>query len=89
ATVQTASFTFGIFNADMLNVFLLLPLTTNGILPIVLAYILLIRHHKATPDITVLTTICWILASVVYWILYSHVIPINGEIQNKKANYSA
>ncbi|KAI2487004.1 hypothetical protein Ptr902_01137 [Pyrenophora tritici-repentis] len=89
ATVQTASFTFGIFNADMLNVFLLLPLTTNGILPIVLAYILLIRHHKATPDITVLTTICWILASVVYWILYSHVIPINGEIQSKKANYSA
>ncbi|RMZ74660.1 hypothetical protein GMOD_00003729 [Pyrenophora seminiperda CCB06] len=89
ATVQIASLTYGIFSTDMLNVFLLVPLATNGILPIVFTYILLLRYHRATLDITILTTVCWILASLVYWVLYSHVIPINGEIRNQNANYSA
>ncbi|CAO2655593.1 Nn.00g043960.m01.CDS01 [Neocucurbitaria sp. VM-36] len=89
ATIQIASLSYGIFDTDMLNTFLLLPLATNGILPVVFSYVLLLRCRKASMDATLLTTLCWLLASLVYWILYSHVIPINSEIRDEKRIFRA
>lgn len=89
ATIQAASLTLNIFQTDMLNTFLLLPLATNGILPVVFSYVLLLRCRKASMDATLLTTACWLLASVVYWILYSHLIPINNQIHDETRIYRA
>ncbi|KAF1845103.1 uncharacterized protein K460DRAFT_103095 [Cucurbitaria berberidis CBS 394.84] len=84
ATIQIASLSYGIFSTDMLNTFLLLPLATNGILPVAFAYVLLLRCRKASMDTTLLTIACWLLASLVYWTLYAHVIPINSTIRDPK-----
>ncbi|KAJ4371386.1 hypothetical protein N0V83_004603 [Neocucurbitaria cava] len=89
ATIQIASLTYGIFDADMLNTFLLLPLATNGVLPVVFGYVLLLRCRKASMDATMLTTLCWLLASLVYWVLYTHIIPINSEIQDENKIFRA
>jgi hypothetical protein len=40
-------------------------------------------------DITILTIACWILSSIVYWILYAHVIPINQDIHSEQRRYRA
>ncbi|KAJ8116867.1 hypothetical protein OPT61_g1812 [Boeremia exigua] len=91
ATIQIASLTYGIFDIDILNTFLLIPLATNSILPVVFSYILLLRYRKASLDtaVPVLTTICWLLASVVYWILYSHIIRINKHYPDDQKRYRA
>lgn len=89
ATIQIASLTLNIFTTDMLNTFLLLPLATNSILPVVFSYVLLLRCRKASMDATLLTTACWALASVVYWVLYSHLIPINNQIKDENKRYRA
>ncbi|KAF2678340.1 hypothetical protein K458DRAFT_423276 [Lentithecium fluviatile CBS 122367] len=89
ATLQLASLSYDIFTTDMYITFMLTPLSTNGVLPIVLAYILLIRLRKATPDITLLTLTCWLLSTIVYWSLYSSIIPINSEIRNEDKRYKA
>jgi hypothetical protein len=71
----------------MLMTFMLTPLATNGVLPVICAYILLIRYNKASFDITLLTTLCWLLSIIVYWRLYSSIIPINRDItSDKRAN---
>ncbi|KAH7089090.1 hypothetical protein FB567DRAFT_591202 [Paraphoma chrysanthemicola] len=80
-TIQVASLTYGIFDTDMLVTFLLIPLATNGILPVVMTFVLLLAVNKASLDLTILTVACWILSSLIYWILYSHIIPINSQIK--------
>ncbi|KAH7068817.1 hypothetical protein BKA63DRAFT_422330 [Paraphoma chrysanthemicola] len=70
----------------MLVTFLLVPLATNGILPVVMTFILLLSVNKASLDLAILTVACWILSSLIYWILYSHIIPINSQIKISASN---
>ncbi|KAF2491244.1 hypothetical protein BU16DRAFT_621842 [Lophium mytilinum] len=89
ATLQIASLSYGIFETNMLLIFMLIPLATNGILPVVFAFVLLFRHGKSTMDVTLLTIACWFLSSLVYWILYAHIIPINSQIRSTQKQYRA
>lgn len=89
ATLQIASLSYGIFSTNMLITFMLTPLATNGVLPVIFAYIMLLRCGKATPDITLLTALCWLLSTIVYWSLYSSIIPINSEIRSEELRYRA
>ncbi|KAF1952564.1 hypothetical protein CC80DRAFT_508022 [Byssothecium circinans] len=89
ATIQIASLSYGIFETNMLITFMLTPIATNGVLPVVFAYYLLIRCGKAKANITLLTVGCWLLSSIVYWILYRQMIPLNipttPEVQKFRA----
>jgi hypothetical protein len=81
STIQIAALTYGISSTNMLVTFMLIPLATNGVLPVVFTLVLLyVRNEKLDPGVVVLTVVCWILSSVVYWILYAHVVPINSDI---------
>ncbi|KAF2823696.1 hypothetical protein CC86DRAFT_408724 [Ophiobolus disseminans] len=80
ATIQIAALTYGIFDVDMLTTFMLVPLATNGVLPVVFTLLLLYKcNHKSGLDIVLLTAVVWLLSSIVYWTLYSHIIPINTK----------
>ncbi|KAF2841390.1 hypothetical protein M501DRAFT_1014191 [Patellaria atrata CBS 101060] len=79
-TLMIACFSEGIYETDMLLTFMLLPLATNGILPITFAYFLLFFYHKSNLVITLLTIIVWALSSLVCWTLYSHMIQISTKI---------
>ncbi|RYP12446.1 hypothetical protein DL765_007345 [Monosporascus sp. GIB2] len=89
ATIQIASLAYGIFSADMLLTFLLIPLSINGILPIVFGMLLLNQRGKASLDITLLSVGCWLLSSIVYWVLYSHIIDINSQLDTVGRIYMA
>jgi hypothetical protein len=81
STIQIAALTYGITSMNMLVTFMLIPLATNGVLPVVFTLVPLYkRNEKLKPGVIVLTVVCWILSSVVYWMLYSHVTPINSDI---------
>jgi hypothetical protein len=88
ATIQIAALSYGpsgIFDVDMLVTFMLVPLATNGVLPVVFTLVLLYKCDKPLGlDVILLTTICWLLSSVIYWSLYSHVIPINSDLITEK-----
>ena len=73
----------------MLLTFLLVPLATNGVLPAVFGYIPLSRRGRAGMGATILTVACWILSSLVYWILYTQLIPTNSDILSEKEKYHA
>ncbi|KAF2264652.1 hypothetical protein CC78DRAFT_616570 [Lojkania enalia] len=89
STLQIASLSTNILTTNMLLTFMLTPLASNGILPIVFAYVLLYRCRRASPDVTLLTLATWILSTIVYWILYAQMIPINGDIKNEERKYRA
>lgn len=89
ATIQIAALSYGIFETDMLVTFMLTPLATNGVLPIIFAYTMLFHYGRSTLDVTLLTLVCWVLSSIVYWILYSHIIPINSQIRGDNRRYRA
>ncbi|CAI6316941.1 unnamed protein product [Periconia digitata] len=89
ATIQIASLSYNIFNTNLLMTFMLTPLATNGVLPVVFAYMILIHCKKATPDVTLLTITCWLLSSIVFWTLYHGITPINNEIQSEIKRYRA
>jgi hypothetical protein len=89
ATIQIASLAHGIFSEDMLLTFLLIPLSINGILPIVFGMLLLNQRGKASLDITLLSVACWLLSSIVYWVLYSHIIDINSQFDTKDRRFMA
>ncbi|QDS73351.1 hypothetical protein FKW77_006818 [Venturia effusa] len=72
-TLMIASFTQNIYDTNMLITFMLVPLSTNGIVPIVFAYLLLVYNHKDHIGTTLYTLLTYVLASVVYWSLYAHV----------------
>jgi hypothetical protein len=87
ATIQIASLSYGIFDTNLLITFMLIPLATNGVLPVVFGLVLLFRQGKATMDVLLLTVASWVLASLVYWILYAHVIPINQHLTTDQQKY--
>jgi hypothetical protein len=88
ATIQIAALNYGIFDTDMLVTFMLVPLATNGVLPVVFTLSLPYdRDRQLSADVILLTTICWILSSLVYWTLYSHVIPINSDLINSDKEF--
>ena len=76
-----ASFAESIYTTDLLVGYMLIPLAINGILPISFAYMLLVYFWKTSVGITLLTVTVYTLASVVYWTLYAHIIPVtSGEL---------
>lgn len=91
ATLQIASLSYDILSTtNFLNIFMLTPLATNGVLPVVFTYCLLLYWHgDADLGTALLTTVCWLLSSIVYWILYSSVIPINRDIDDENRRYRA
>lgn len=89
ATLQIASLTYNIFDTNMLMTFMLTPLATNGVLPVVFSYLMLLYRGCASLDVSLLTYTCWLLSSIVYWTLYRGIIPINSQITNEKARYRA
>lgn len=83
-TVQIASITYGIFKTNILNNFLLLPLATNGLIPIVLAYIMVIRYGRSSTYLAALTVVTWLLSSFVFWVLYNQLIGITFSEEGVK-----
>ena len=78
-TLMIAALTYGIYEINMLITYMLIPLATNGVLPIAFAYLLLAYYNKSSAGITLLTVAVYILSSVVYWSLYAHLIPIGPK----------
>lgn len=89
ATIQIAALSYGIFSTDLLITFMLLPLATNGILPVVFGFILMFRHGLDSFVIALLTIACWLLSSIVYWVLYASIIPINEKFESEDRRYKA
>ena len=95
ATLMIASLNYGIYEVDMLVTFLLTPLATNSVLPVVFAYLLLLYYRQSSTGVTLLTISVYTLSTLVYWSLYSHVIPLGDSIdafniyQNFKFKLSA
>lgn len=70
---------------DIVITFLMIPLATNSILPVVFAYLLLLDftppksaqspggkdRPRVSVPITILTTTVYLLSSVIFWVLYS------------------
>lgn len=80
---MVASLTYGIYDIDMLVTFMLTPLATNSILPVVFAYLLLLYHKASSVGVTILTAIVYILSTWVYWSLYKHLIPLTENIDEQ------
>ncbi|KAH8800409.1 hypothetical protein F5884DRAFT_550256 [Xylogone sp. PMI_703] len=79
ATLMIASLTYGIYDVDMLVTFLLTPLTTNSIAPVIFAYLLLVYYRPPSIGTTLLTVVVYILSTLVYWSLYKHLIPLSSD----------
>ncbi|PSN62393.1 hypothetical protein BS50DRAFT_638039 [Corynespora cassiicola Philippines] len=89
-SLQIASLCQGIFSStDLLFTFLLIPLATNGALPVVFTYFLLFRWNRADLGITIHTILCWLLSTIVYWTLYEHLIPFNHDLKRDNLRYRA
>lgn len=58
------------YSVDFVTTFLVTPLATNSILPIIFTYLLLVYYRASSPAITILTTVVYVMSSIVYWILY-------------------
>ncbi|KAF2178336.1 hypothetical protein K469DRAFT_643052 [Zopfia rhizophila CBS 207.26] len=84
-TLQIASLSYGVFETDILVTFMLIPLATNGVLPVIFTYLLLVHCGRATVDVRLLTITCWILSTIVYWILYTNLIPIDSNVNKTHA----
>ena len=69
ATLMIASLNYGIYEVDMLVTFLLTPLATNSILPVIFAYLLLLYYRQSSIGVTLLTISVYILSTLVYWSL--------------------
>lgn len=83
ATLMIASYAYGIFEPDMLVTLMLIPLSINGILPVIFAYTLLVYFWKSSIGITILTVVVYIMANVTYWTLYMRLIPITSNVDNQ------
>lgn len=71
--LQIASLFAGIFRSNIMNAYMLLPVSTNGIVPVLLTFVLLVRYGRASIYLAILTGIDWVLATVVFWGIYAHV----------------
>ncbi|KIN03342.1 hypothetical protein OIDMADRAFT_39710 [Oidiodendron maius Zn] len=80
ATLMIASLNYGIYIDDMLVAFLLIPLATNSVLPVVFAYLLLLYYRQSSTGITLLTISVYALSTLVYWSLYWRFSPLGGSI---------
>jgi hypothetical protein len=80
ATLMIASLNYGIYKVDMLVTFLLTPLATNSVLPVVFAYLLLLYYRQSSTGVTLLTISVYALSTLVYWSLYWRVIPLGDSI---------
>lgn len=89
ATIQVASLSYGIFSADLLMTFMILPLATNGVLPVIFGFFLLLQHGLDSFAITLVTSICWLLSTIVYWVLYASIIPIHERFESEERRYKA
>lgn len=79
-----ASLTLHIYGHDMLQNFLLMPISLNGILPVAFTYFLLVSHNGniRSPSgfgLAALTVIVYALSSVVYWSLYAQFLPFSSN----------
>lgn len=79
-----ASLTLHIYGHDMLQNFLLMPISLNGILPVAFTYFLLVSHNSniRSPSgfgLAALTVIVYALSSVVYWSLYAQFLPFSSN----------
>jgi hypothetical protein len=63
--LMVAAFTYGIFQSDMLVIFMLMPISLNGVLPIVLAYLHFVYHRESTFANLLLTMVTYTLNSPV------------------------
>jgi hypothetical protein len=72
ATLMIAIFNFGIINLDVTMIFLLLPLTMNGVAPVVLAYVMLVYHGLSSSDVSILSFVVYAGSSSAFWIIYAH-----------------
>ena len=79
ATLMIASLNYGIYEVDMLVTFLLTPLATNSVLPVVFAYLLLLYYRQSSTGVTFLTISVYALSTLVYWSLYWHFIPLEDS----------
>ncbi len=79
-TLMIASFVYGLYQFDMLITFLLIPLATNSILPVVFAYFLITYHRKSSIGCMLLTGLTYLLGTIVYWSLYRHLYPLTGNL---------
>jgi hypothetical protein len=79
ATLMIASLNYGIYEVDMLVTFLLMPLATNSVLPVVFAYLLLLYYRQSSTGVTLLTMSVYALSTLVYWSLYWHFIPLGDS----------
>ncbi|CAJ2513542.1 Uu.00g016610.m01.CDS01 [Anthostomella pinea] len=71
ATLMVVSLTYGIYEANLLLVFMLTPISLNGVLPMVFAYFLLAFYEPVSLGVTAVTSIVYALSSVVFWSLYA------------------
>ena len=71
--LQIASLFAGVFHTNILYLYMLLPLSMNGILPVVFTFLLLVQYGRASVYLTALTCASWLLASIVFWGLYTNV----------------
>lgn len=80
-TLMIASFTQNIYDTNMLITFMLVPLATNGIVPVVLTYLFLVHYQKTHLGTTLYTLLTYTLSSIVYWSLYAHVSSLSPASQ--------
>jgi hypothetical protein len=77
STIQCAALAYGLYSTNFLTVFLVIPLATNGIVPVVFGFLLIKRFGHSSVYLTTLTCITCLLSTLVYWSLYTHVIKVN------------
>lgn len=61
---------------------MLLPLATNGTIPVMLAYILIYRYGRKSTYLTTLTFLTWLLSTIVLWELYRKLIGVTTLVQS-------
>ncbi|KAK4140201.1 uncharacterized protein C8A04DRAFT_32327, partial [Dichotomopilus funicola] len=69
-TLMLAVLASDLFSTSFVTTFLVTPLATNSILPLIFSYLLLVYFRASTPATAILTTVVYVLASLVYWVLY-------------------
>ena len=81
STIQVAALSYNIYDTDMVTAFMLIPLATNGVLPVVFAYLLLVRYAPPSSYVAMLTLLTWLLSTIVFWSPYAHLIPMDWDVE--------
>lgn len=84
STLQIASIAYGLYNmTDFLTVFLLVPLSMNGIVPVTFGHMLVLRFGRSSVYLTALACISWALSSIVFWSLYMHFTAVDWSTSSE------